>query len=76
MELAPHIRKLQTGLKVIGQFHAPATLSTSRIPYVKGCTNPKRQLARATKFCTVAPNICGYFQCETSFTSPFWGLEF
>jgi len=25
----------------------------------RGCTNPIRQVARATKFCVVAPNICG-----------------
>ena len=25
----------------------------------QGCTNPGHQVARATKFCTVAPNICG-----------------
>jgi hypothetical protein len=24
------------------------------------CTNPGRQVARATKFCTVAPNISGF----------------
>ena len=25
----------------------------------QGCTNPLRQTAVATKFCTLAPNICG-----------------
>jgi hypothetical protein len=25
-----------------------------------GCGNPVRQVVRATKFCTVAPNICGF----------------
>jgi hypothetical protein len=25
----------------------------------KSCKNPGRQVARATKFCTVAPNVCG-----------------
>jgi hypothetical protein len=27
--------------------------------YRQGCTNPGRQVARSTKFCTVASNICG-----------------
>ena len=26
---------------------------------VQGCTSPKRQVAVATKFCVVEPNICG-----------------
>ena len=26
---------------------------------IQGCTNPGRQVAVATKFCAVAPNICG-----------------
>jgi len=25
----------------------------------RGCTHPRRQVAVATKLCTVAPNICG-----------------
>ena len=27
---------------------------------IQGCTNPGRQVARTTKVCTVAPNICGF----------------
>jgi hypothetical protein len=27
--------------------------------YTHGCTNPRRQISRATKFCTAAFNICG-----------------
>jgi hypothetical protein len=30
----------------------------------RGCTNPGRQLSRVTKFCTVAPNICGSLRME------------
>lgn len=26
---------------------------------IQGCTNPENQDAQATKFCTVAPDICG-----------------
>jgi len=26
---------------------------------IQGCTNPRHQFAMVTKFCTVAPNICG-----------------
>ena len=37
------------------------------------CTNPRRQFATATKFCTVASLICGY---GTWFMSSFWRREF
>ena len=40
----------------------------------EGCKNHGRQFARATKFCTVGPNIC-QFSYGTCFKSPFWGLE-
>jgi hypothetical protein len=30
-----------------------------RRPVHQGCRNPVRQVAQATKFCTVAPDICG-----------------
>ena len=36
-----------------------------RTTFRQGCTNPGRQFARATKFCTVIHNICG---------SPVWFL--
>jgi len=28
-------------------------------PYSNGCTDPTRQVALATKFCSMAPEICG-----------------
>jgi len=38
------------------------------------CTNPKRQVGRTAKFCTVTPNTCGTL--VWNFMWPFWRLEF
>jgi len=43
--------------------------------YDRGRTNPGRQVARSTKFCTAVPNMCGS-SYGTCCTSPFWRLEF
>ena len=40
-------------------------------PLMHASTNPRGQIARAVRFCTVASNI--YITC---FESPFWSLEF
>jgi hypothetical protein len=37
-----------------------AQATTGLFSPIAGCINPWRQVARATKFCTLAPNICGY----------------
>jgi hypothetical protein len=35
----------------------------------QGCTNPGCQVAVATKFCTVAPNICGFLVWNLSYVT-------
>jgi hypothetical protein len=40
----------------------------------EGFTNPVRQVARATKLCVVAPNVCG--SSVWRFMLPTWRLEF
>ena len=41
----------------------------------QGYTNNSRQFDRESKFCTVAPNICGGLHYGSWFMSPFWNLE-
>jgi hypothetical protein len=41
----------------------------------QGCTNPGRQIAAVSTFCTVVPKICGPYY-GTYFMSPFWYVEF
>ena len=41
----------------------------------QGCTNPGRQVAIATKLCTVAPIVCGV-PVWKFFRSHLWRLEF
>ena len=41
----------------------------------QGCINPGRKVARATTFCTVAPNVCGP-SILNLFHVIFWRLEF
>lgn len=40
------------------------------VPLRQRCTNPTHRVARATKFCTVTPNICGFlvYSCQVHVT--------
>jgi len=44
------------------------------LTFVHGCTNHECQVIWATKFCMMAPNICGY--TVWNLMLPFWHLGF
>jgi hypothetical protein len=44
------------------------------LPFIQGCTSSGRYVARATKFCTLAPNICGSAWDSCHVTSDVCGI--
>jgi hypothetical protein len=54
--------------------HETSFLTLQEEYIVQGCTNPQHQLTRATEFCAVTPNICGFSMWKLFHV--IWHLEF